>query len=93
MRIEWRPAARDDLLGLIRYIAEDNVPAAFAVSERIEAAVEALTRHPLRGRPSRVKGTRELVVPRIPYLVIYRPGDPVVILRILHGARQWPPAP
>lgn len=36
-------------------------------------------------------GTRELVITGTPYLVPYRVvGDVIVILRVLHGARQWP---
>ena len=49
---------------------------------------------PLRaalGRPGRVEGTRELVVPDTPYLVPYRGrGHAVEILRVFHGARKWP---
>lgn len=37
-------------------------------------------------------GTRELVVLGTPYVVVYRiEAAAVVILRILHGAQQWPP--
>jgi hypothetical protein len=39
--------------------------------------------------PGRVKGTRELVVVRTPYIVAYRiRKDEILILRILHGARS-----
>lgn len=92
MRIEWKPAAKADLLDLIQFIAGDSVSAAVDVHDVITAAVDSLARHPHRGRPGRVAGTRELVIPRIPYLVVYRPDDPVVILRVLHGARRWPPS-
>ncbi len=41
--------------------------------------------------PGRVKGTRELVVVRTSYIVAYRlKRGKIQILRILHGARQWP---
>jgi len=40
-----------------------------------------------------VEGTRELVVPRTPYLVAYTVIDrQVVILAVLHHAREWPEA-
>ncbi len=43
------------------------------------------------GRPGRVKGTRELVVTRTPYIVAYRlKRQSIQILRVLHGARLWP---
>ena len=43
------------------------------------------------GRPGRIEGTRELVISRTPYIAAYRiAGDTVRILRLLHGAQQWP---
>jgi toxin ParE1/3/4 len=44
-----------------------------------------------RGRAGRIANTRELVLPRLPYLVVYRVDeDRVLILNIVHGARRWP---
>ncbi len=46
---------------------------------------------PYRGRIGREEGTRELVIARLPYIVIYRiKGEAVEILHIYHGARQRP---
>jgi plasmid stabilization system protein ParE len=43
------------------------------------------------GRPGRIEGTRELVISRTPYIAAYRiVGNTVRILRVLHGAQQWP---
>ncbi|MDQ7827232.1 MAG: type II toxin-antitoxin system RelE/ParE family toxin [Candidatus Eremiobacteraeota bacterium] len=43
------------------------------------------------GRPGRVPGTRELVVPGTKYIVAYRVRHrSLQILRVLHGARKWP---
>jgi len=47
------------------------------------------------GRLGRVAGTRELVLSRTPYIVIYEfrgPDEEIYILRLLHGAQRWPPA-
>jgi toxin ParE1/3/4 len=45
------------------------------------------------GRPGRVPGTRELVIPNTPFIVPYRVvGNTIQVLRILHGARPWPDA-
>jgi addiction module toxin, RelE/StbE family len=55
--------------------------------------VQQLIRHPESGRIGRVDGTRELVIDRTPYIAAYRiAGDTVRILRVLHGAQQWPNA-
>lgn len=43
------------------------------------------------GRPGRVPGTRELVIPRTTFIVPYRlVGNTIQILRIFHGTRRWP---
>jgi toxin ParE1/3/4 len=73
------------------YIEADNPRAAVAMDDRISAQMSLLIQFPESGRPSRVVGTRELIVSRTPYIAAYRiAGDTVRILRILHGSRQWP---
>jgi plasmid stabilization system protein ParE len=59
---------------------------------RIVDHVELLTDEPKLGRPGRVPGTRELVVPRTPYIVAYAvlSSDSIRILGVRHGARRWP---
>lgn len=46
---------------------------------------------PGMGRPGRVAGTRELVVPGTPVILAYRAhAGRVEVLRILHAKQQWP---
>jgi toxin ParE1/3/4 len=43
------------------------------------------------GRPGRKPNTRELGIPKLPFVVIYRVRESVIeINRILHGAQKWP---
>jgi toxin ParE1/3/4 len=57
--------------------------------DEIERQTDRLADYPKLGRPGRVKGTRELVVNRTPFIVVYRiKGEIVQILRVLHGAQQ-----
>ena len=59
--------------------------------DEIEEQIFLLTSYPKTGRPGRVKGTRELIIVRTPYIAAYRiKGKTVQILRVLHGAQQWP---
>jgi len=97
MNVHWTDPAQSDLYSILEYIVGDNPDAADRVEQRILGAVEALAEHPRRGRPGRIAETRELVVPGLPYVVVYtitqpRPAaDPeVAILRVVHGARRWP---
>jgi toxin ParE1/3/4 len=55
---------------------------------------EDLPSFPYRGREGRMPGTRELVLARLPYCIVYRVGtDSNEILAILHQAQEWPKAP
>jgi toxin ParE1/3/4 len=65
--------------------------AAIHVDEQIADAARRLLDFPDSGRTGRVAGTRELVIPRTPYVAAYLiEGDTVRILRVLHGAQMWP---
>lgn len=91
-RIDWLPEAEHNRASQLTYIAERNPAAAIRVGGAIVAAVRRLAAFPESARPGRVPGTRELVVPRTPYIVVYRVETvAVVILRVLHSAQQWPP--
>lgn len=62
------------------------------MGDAIEAAVSRLVDFPESAKPDRVQGTRELVVPATPFIVVYRiEATDAVILRVLHGAQNWPP--
>lgn len=88
--LEWRDAARLDLLAIVDYISDDNPDAAQQVKDDIEAKASALPEHPKLYRVGRVVGTREMVV-RSNYIVVYAEDSrAVTILRVLHAAQQWP---
>jgi toxin ParE1/3/4 len=92
MNIVWSPEAIEDLASLRAYIAEDNPAAARRIALRIVQVIELmLPDNPQSGRPGRVPGTRELIIPRTPYVVPYRVrGNTLQILRVYHSARRWP---
>ena len=92
MRIEWLPEAVRNLNTQLAYIGEHNPAAAIDIGDAIEASVSRLAEFPESGRPGRVPGTRELVVTGTPFIVVYRiEAAALAILRVLHGAQQWPP--
>ena len=73
------------------YIAQDNVMAAVTQGDRIDDQVDQLMQHPQMGRPGRKQGTRELVISRTPFIVVYRiKGKRIELLRLLHGSQKWP---
>jgi len=91
VRIEWSAWAVEDRDEVFRHIEADSPKTAASVDSRIESQVELLGRFPELGRPGRIENTRELVVPRTPFILAYRVEEnSVLILRILRGAREWP---
>lgn len=95
MRLVWLPVATADRWAQLDYIAGDDPRAAVRCDEEIETQSKRLVDHPSMGRGGRVQGTRELVIQRTPFALVYRviaDAQRVEVLRLLHGAQQWPPA-
>lgn len=91
MRLEWSVFALADRGAIFDCIEADSPRAAISMDDRIESCVEGLAQFPEMGRPGRIERTRELVIDRTPYIAAYCvAGDIVRILRVLHGAQQWP---
>jgi toxin ParE1/3/4 len=91
MKIRWSPTAIADLEAIRDYIAKDSPSAARKIANRIKESINRLVQFPLSGRPGRVQGTRELVIPETSYLAAYTiHGDEVRIVALLHGKQRWP---
>jgi toxin ParE1/3/4 len=87
----WLPTAIKNRHALIDHIAEDNLRAAIEHDERIEKQIDQLLENPEIGRAGRRKGTRELVISRTPFIVVYRiKAKRIVIVRLLHTSQAWP---
>lgn len=92
MRIRWTRSATRDLTQICNYIAErDGAAVALRIALSVCNRIDTLTRFPERGRPGRKQGTREFVLTGLPYLAVYSVNESVTeILRVLHGAQDWP---
>jgi len=94
-RIEWRPKAREDLRGIVRYIGKDNPIGALSFGQELRNKTVPLAQHPelgRAGRPGLPDYVRTLVVHRH-YILFYRVLDEariVEILRVRHTAQQTP---
>ena len=91
MRLVRRQSYAVDLDRIVDHIAKDNPAAALDMWDGIESQVERLCDFPRSGRIGRMPETRELVVTGTAYIVVYIVSDDVELLRVLHGAQQWPP--
>jgi len=93
MQVRWSPDAAADLEHIVEYIREDNPGAAQGVAQTIYESAGGLAVFPNRGRQGRVHGTRELAVPPLPFIIVYRVVERVEaieIVNVIHGARRWP---
>lgn len=91
MRVVRTVLAEGDLLDIWLYIAQDNVTAADYLVERLEQRCQTLGASPMLGskRDDLVMGMRYLIEGN--YAIFYRiHQDTVEILRVLHGARDFP---
>ena len=92
LTIRWFSAAVRDRLQHLDYISEHDPSASLRIDEQISQQLQLLSRHPLMGRTGRVSGTRELVIARSPFLLVHRMhSNEIQVVRMLHGAQQWPP--
>jgi toxin ParE1/3/4 len=89
--IVWSPRAIEHPAHLRAYIPRDNPKAANRIASALLEAVERLAELPSLGRPGRVAGTRELVVPGTPYVIRYRlRADRLEVIVVFHARQKWP---
>ncbi len=72
MRLRFTARARRHLNDIQSYISEQNPRAALAVGKRLREVTEILGHLPYLGRGGALAGTREMVVPSLPYVIVYQ---------------------
>ena len=93
MLIEWSASADNDLEEILAHftgLAEAEKGRDMVA--RLIKSVDILAAYPLAGRTGRIRDTRELIPPRLPYVLIYHipQADRVKIVRVLHTSRLFP---
>ena len=93
VEIKWLKKALNNLEKEAEFIAKDDPKAARQVVQRIHHTVSLLVENPSLGHVGRVNGTRELVIPKIRYIVPYRVHprlQRIEILRVFNTSRKLP---
>lgn len=90
--LEWSLRSSANVADIWDYITNDNPQAAQNVLDEIRRVASSLRDFPLLGHAGRRAGTRELVITRYPYLIIYRlDAKKVRVLAVVHQSRRHSP--
>ncbi len=93
MRLVFNDGALADIANIHRWIDEDSPAAADRTINRLMASIETLLVFSGLGHVGLAPGTREWVVPRTPYVVVYEVkhiSDELLILAVYHHAQDRP---
>lgn len=91
MKVIWSRRAIRHLVYVRKHIEKNSEQNAALVAKRILTAVDLLRTHPAMGRPGRVVGTRELIVPDTPFIIPYRVRrERLELIAVFHGRQSWP---
>jgi len=92
MHVEFATNARGDLADIRDYLEPRNPQAFVRLFASITTIADQLGRFPFLGRPGRIATTREISIPRYPYVIVYSIPDEYTLRidAILHTSRKWP---
>jgi addiction module RelE/StbE family toxin len=92
MAVVFDRRALADIEAIFDWIAKDSPSIARSVVERLLSSIDVLAEYPEIGRAGSEAGTREWIVPKLPYIVVYEvdPDSDVVIVAVFHGAQERP---
>ncbi len=93
MTVRLSRAAREDLAAIHAYFSErDQRDHADHLVRAILVACDSLVRYPLLGKPGELIDTREWLMTRYPYRIVYQiRGESISVARIMDQRQNWPP--
>jgi toxin ParE1/3/4 len=87
--LEWSIRSSVNVAEIREYIASKNPTASESVLAEIRISANGLREFPMLGHTGRRSGTRELVLPKYPFTIIYRlTSTKVIIVAVIHQARK-----
>jgi plasmid stabilization system protein ParE len=91
VKVVLTEAVEDDLSAIYAHDAQRSGPAADRVLGTILRAINGLASYPLMGRQGAVPTTRERLVIRYPYRIVYYFGEAhevIEVWRVLHASQN-----
>lgn len=93
MLIDWSNSADFDLMEILAFfISNEQESIGRDIVSRIIKSSNILKTQPFAGKLGRIDGTRELVVRKLPYIIVYQiiSARALEIVRIIHTSRLFP---
>jgi toxin ParE1/3/4 len=91
VKVLWSAASLSHLQQVVDYLQGETSGGATTIRRRILETKRRIGQMPYSGKVGRIDGTREAVVPRTPFILVYRVSEKTLdILGIWHAARLWP---
>jgi len=85
-------SALDDIARVYAYYSERDYEHGERVVRAIMKACEGLADFPLLGKTGALEGTRERLMTRHPYRLVYKiEGETIYVIRVAGTRQQWPP--
>jgi len=89
MRLQWTPAAAEDLQQISDYLKKRYPHYRQPTMRKLYETIRSLKQGPRSGRPGSEEGTREILFPPLPYVAVYRVREQTIeVLRVYHGAQE-----
>ncbi len=89
MRLRLTVRALRDLESIEAYIEKENPAVAHSVMSQIAQAFDWLCLFPNLGRRSDRPGTRQMAIPGLPLVIVYRlAGETIDVLTVFHSAQH-----
>jgi toxin ParE1/3/4 len=92
VKLRYTSRAARHLVNIASHIAAQSPAGAAHIGGRIREVAELLARFPDLGHEGTLAGTREIVVPGLPYVIVHRieSVDTLTVLGVYHGAQLRP---
>jgi addiction module RelE/StbE family toxin len=91
MQVNWTKSALNDLEIEANYLNKINPSIEDSFLECVESSIDLIKEYPELGRIGRVNQTRELILKKFQYILVYLVESSYIdIIRLLHTSRKWP---
>lgn len=89
MLIKWALTAQEDLKSILQYfINEQDEETGQELVTSLFGSTARLANFPFSGKPGEIQDTRELVLPKLSYILVYKVNNTTVeIISVLHTSK------